>query len=349
MRLKPCDTPRGVRQSEGKSVTATTIHARRSDASTAPRRLFFCRTPLQALIVQRIQERSPGRDTIVYFPHSNSEKHLSYAKRLRGELCFVPFAYPLNSHFVSEVYALLRMPRRVMFGAYDELYVASVGAFGFSVLAGWNRKAQINTFDDGTMNVCVDGYSDIIANEGPPHFRYFKAALFGWTNQEIVAKAVAHYTIFDPELNLIPAREFVRLDLFPAPTVSARPDERPVAVVLGTPIQIIAPHKTEAYRAFVKSLAPDVFLPHPLERAEPELSGLFRDDAEITRMSEECIAEEVIGAIAKRGHKVIVYGFGSTALGNVRGFAEVKNYHIVPLHPAAGAYYERVRNAVGLD
>ena len=92
----------------------------------------------------------------------------------------------------------------------------------------------------------------------------------------------------------------------------------------------------------MKSLKPDVFLPHPAEQAEPALSDAFRADAEITRLSEECIAEEVIGALALRGHKVIVHGFGSTALGNVRSFAEVRNYHIVPPDPDLSAYYEKV-------
>lgn len=351
MRANPCDTPRARLPDgpKGKHMTATTTCPINSDASTAPRRLFFCRTPLQALIVQWIQQRSPGRDTILYYPHSNSVKHLHYAKRLRGELCFVPFAYPLNSHFVSEVYALMRIPRRVMFGVYDELYAASIGEFCFSMLAGWNRRALINTFDDGTGNICADAYSVGVANEGPAHFRYFKAALFGRTNHEILTTAVAHYTIYDPELNIFHARQFVRLDLFPAPTVSARLDERPVVVVLGTPIHIVAPHKTEAYRAFVKSLKPDIFLPHPAEHAEPELAEAFRDDGEIARIAKECIAEEVIGAVAARGYKVIVHGFGSTALGNVRDFAEVKNYHVVPPRPGASAYYERVGDAVGLD
>ena len=94
------------------------------------------------------------------------------------------------------------------------------------VLAGWNRRAQIKTFDDGSLNVCAGSFSATIGDEGPAHFRAFKAALFGRTNHDIVTAAAAHYTIFDPELSVYPARKFVRLDLFPPPVAATATNGR---------------------------------------------------------------------------------------------------------------------------
>ena len=298
-------------------------------SALGPARFFLCRTPLQSLIIQRIQALSPGRDTVLYCPTSASEKHISYFRRLKGEkTLFQPHRYPLNSHIVAEVYEFLAIPSDVGRARYDEMYVASIGSLSFAALAGRNPNASLRTFDDGTFNVRRSHFESWIDNEGPPHHRMVWRLLSALPNREILARAERHYTIFDPSLALFPEKQIIKIDLFPEADQTGQASRRDLVVVFGTPIHIVAPDKAERYRQYVRSLAPDVYIPHPAEIDVPAYATSLEMDAELTEHLKVRIAEEIVSLLRRRGHPLTIHGFCSTALTNVAGMGKVSNHFV---------------------
>ena len=297
-----------------------------------PRRFFLCRTPLQALIVMRIQALSPGRDTIVYQPTSASPKHAHYARRLGGErVVALPFATPFASHLAAELAAAARVPRAVWRTPYDELFVSSIGTLAFAMMAGRHPRAAVKTFDDGTFNLRRSHFFDWVDRPLPRHHRLVRALLRARTSREIVDSSAAHYTIFDPALALFPAERVVALALFDAPDASG--DRPSLTVVLGAPIHLLNPRRAGDYAELVTSLRPDLYIPHPAETTRPPVETPMAGDPELRRALEECVAEEIVALLVRRGHRVRLHGLASTALLNLAGIAEVTNHHIDP--PAA--------------
>jgi hypothetical protein len=316
--------------------------ARATATAQAPQRLFFCRTPLQALIIQSIQAREPGRDTIIYYPTSHSPKHAHYAKRLvAGRKCFVPFAYPLNSQIVSEVAAYFRVPGDVRSAAYDQMFISSIGALPFAMLAKRNPECAIKTFDDGTFNLRPKHFFDWIDDEGPRYHRVIKAALGAMNMRDIVGASVAHYTVFDRSESVFPAEKTIQVDLFPGAAEAAPARDREQVVVLGTPMHLVDAAKADRYRDFVAGLKPDLYIPHPAELANAPYYNAFADDSEIVRALDECIAEEIVLALVRRGYSTTVHGFSSTALLNVKNFANVRNHFPIDPKPELAALFSR--------
>lgn len=300
------------------------VSGRRSDR---PNRLFFCRTPLHSLIVQRIQSHSPGNDTILYNPTSASPKHLHYFSRLKADRSFfVPFRYPLNSHVAAEIYAFLSIPSDLRRARYDEMHLASIGSLAFAALAGRNPGASLRTFDDGTFNVRRQHFESWVSDEGPAYHRLIWRQLSALRNCEVVARADRHYTIFDPSFSLFNEKEIVRVELFPEMDRIGAATKRELIVVLGTPIHLVAPHKAELYSKYVQSLAPDVYIPHPAETGTQTYTPKQADDPELDAYMDQRIAEEIVWLLRRRGHALEIHGFGSTALINVASLGNASNH-----------------------
>jgi hypothetical protein len=310
----------------------------------APRRFFYCRTPLQALVIQRIQALASGRDTIVYHPTSQSARHAHYAKRLRGErVFFLPFTDPFNSHLVSEVVAFLRIPADIRRARYDEMFISSIGTFAFAVMAGRNKDAALKTFDDGTFNLRRAHFFAWINAREPAYYRALRTTFAAKSNREIIESSKAHYTIFDRSLCVTPAEIVVQLDLFHWLPDGAPRDKRKLLVLLGTPIHLVAPAKADRYLAFVRELRPDLYIPHPAEMTVAPIETPFAADPEIRRNLNERIAEEIVLILVQRGHPLEVHGFSSTALLNIAKLVEVHNHFIGSPEPDLAALFSKFR------
>lgn len=297
------------------------------EAGSGANRFFFCRTPLQALIIQRIQAELTGIDTIFYNPTSASPKHWSYFHQIKGERrVFVPYNYPLNSHIAAEFYEYLAVPGDMRSKRYDEMYLASIGSLAFATLAGRNPGASLRTFDDGTLNVRRSHFENWIKDEKPVHHRMLWRALSAVSNREIFARAERHYTIFDRTLALSPEKEIVKLDLFAGMDQVGAATKRELVVVLGTPIHLYPCNAAERYSEYVRSLAPDLYIPHPAEVNVPPCLKTLNIDVELAEYLNERIAEEIVWLLRRRGHSLRIHGFGSTALINVASLGKVSNH-----------------------
>lgn len=253
----------------------------------------------------------------------------------------MPFKYPLNSHFISEVVAFLRIPRQVRRAVYDEMFIASIGSLSFAILAGRNRDSVLNTFDDGTFNLLSSSFSDKVNDDGPLHYRALKAVFSAKSNREIVESSLRHFTIFDHSLRLFPYAKIEKVDLFPDLAKRPLSEGREVVVVVGTPIHLVDPSRTEHYHSFVRDLDPDLYIPHPAETAAPAINNTFANDREVARKLDECIAEEIIGVLVARGYRLVVHGFSSTVLLNVCGSVEARNHFISEPAPGLVALFQQ--------
>ena len=116
--------------------------------------LFFCRTPLQAMIVNKLSRQLPEQTVVVYHAINSSEKHRYYFDEIEVEQkYFIPWRAIRGSDTFSDMRAWWGIPRHVRNTRYTALFIASIGSFAFSLFAARSPEADIHTFDDGTFNL----------------------------------------------------------------------------------------------------------------------------------------------------------------------------------------------------
>lgn len=277
-------------------------------------RLFFIRTPLQALIAMQIQQGGSHRDTIVYVPVSESPKHRIYFERLSGaDKVFVAYK-PLPSWHAAELWHYFRIPARVKSRKFDEIYVSSFGSLEFGLLRRNSPGASVNTFDDGTFNIIHDVIAGYVNGESSRR-KWLKRMLGVQDNPSLIQQVTRHYTIYPGQFAYFDRSKVVEVALSTMPCSGS---QRAV-LLLGSPTHFFN-DDIQVEQARVRcSLPHDIYLPHPAERASAYVSPALRDSVLIRRACEDRIAEDVVSYLCELGFNPEVYGFGSTALANVAG------------------------------
>lgn len=277
--------------------------------------LYFCRTPLQSLIVQELIRHKKEAATVIYFPTSASVKHKFYFDRLAGaEKFFLPWQ-PLGfSDTLTDALAWWRIPRPIRRRHYTELYISSIGSIPFGMLVARNPAAGVNTFDDGTFNINPEVFPHWIEHE-PNTRKWVKCLLNSVNNRQLIGRGKRHFTIFKAadvlgipylleELKLIEAARI------PPALGHAMPPKK-VRVLLGT--RFIQPDHRQFCEDLIDSSRFDVFLPHPAENATAFVKPWVRAAAPSLDV-ENMIAEDAVLALLRSGMTPTVYGFNSTAL-----------------------------------
>ena len=308
-------------------------------------RLICCRTPLQALIASRIQEEFPARDFILYYPTSDSPKHRAYFEKLKAESkFFCDWQGDGPSYILSELSALWRsrswlrsLPniRRQLVSSFDSTLFAAVHGL---------LSTEVQTFDDGFMNLSAHEMNGRIEGEPKSH-RLVKRAFGGKDNRGLLAASAVHYTIFSPDTLAYPFAATERLSLLPR-SLTDEPAKGRVTVLVGTTIAIskrpVTAQILAAYQRVIQCLDHQVFLAHPGDEQQSRVSPALAEHAEILKLTESLIAEEVILRLVALGYRVKVYAFGSTTLLNVAGFAEVYNLVIDGVNEHEAPVFERL-------
>lgn len=294
------------------SRTKTPHAARRR----SPRRLFYCRTPLQALIIDGIRRLEPdGEDALLYHPISASPKHRIYFDRLDiADKAFVAHRKAIRPDILNDLVAWPRVPRQFKEDRFDEIYLASIGCRLASLLAAANRRAEFATFDDGLFNLAHDHFWAWIDGEALSH-RLLRRLLRAPRNRALVMGVKRHYSLYPPHLSVMRHAEIRSVAVLPPPP--AHSSKRPVKIVIGAPIAWYSAATKALYARVIAGIAPDVFVPHPLDTAPSQVADWLPDAQEVRGDIDRLIAEEIIFKLASRGHAVTAFGFGSTVLANV--------------------------------
>jgi hypothetical protein len=306
--------------------------AARADGATSliavmTRRLIFCRTPLQSLLVAAIQRRDRASDTILYIPTSASAKHTIYFDRMSADSKFcVPWRSDWPSHFLTEIRSYLSIPEQVRRGDYDVYLVSSIGTLSLSFLVRKGR--EIHTYDDGMFNLLEGVVASRIEDE-PWHYRLAKLLTGSLTNAQLLDRSSRHYTIFPSELLAPVWKSRVEIGLFGKASELPEPHLGLVTVMLGTfPGGFV--HRPgqpalDEYLTIYSQFPADIVLPHPAEHSSPRIGARLRENRPLMDLMDVAIAEEIVVHLRRQGFEVEVYGFSSTTLANVARYARAYN------------------------
>ena len=290
--------------------------------------LYFCRTPLQLLIAQKLISQNSSQSTLLYHPTSLAGVHKVYFdKIIATRKVFIPWSLVSISYTLRESMAILYIPRYIRKIEYKDIYIASIGSIPFCVIAANNPKASIHTFDDGTFNLNNEVFQSWIDNESWPR-RMVKFILRGKSNKELIKIASCHYTIFDPNDIVGIDYQIKRVNCFPdyGDQLIDRNNKR-IRVLLGTIIRDDEQRLT--YESILDTQLFDVFLPHPRENREIWMKPWVREFCEGFGL-ESLIAEDAVFHLRNKGLVPKVYGFGSTALLTLSRFVETINIELFP-------------------
>ena len=162
--------------------------------------LFVCRTPLQAIIINKLLESSPSNHHVIYRPNNNSKKHEYYFHQLRTDnKTLLPFQPISFSHSLSSIFEWLSLPKQVRQIKYDNLYIASLEDMVFSFFAARNKVANIYLFDDGFINLKQAEFTKWIQADSISD-KIVRMIILGQKTILTHARIAHHFTIYPAEL-----------------------------------------------------------------------------------------------------------------------------------------------------
>ena len=175
---------------------------------------FFCRTPLQSMIINQLLDEINGEGIVVYHATSISKKHQYYFDKINAEKkYFIPWHNSSFSQTWNDTIAWWQIPKSIRNKKYDALYVASFTSIVFSAIRGRNPKSPLYTFDDGLINLDTKLNLEWWYDE-PRNPRIVKWLLGGVFNKDIMTNIDRHYTIFDKNKVLKLSSDIYELNLF---------------------------------------------------------------------------------------------------------------------------------------
>jgi len=299
---------------DSKNTTILNSSELKSDGYSA---LFFCRTPLQAMIAMRLMGKGRSPNFVVYYANSDSDKHLFYFNQISAaRKIFITWRPIKVSDTLTDLVAYWRLPSQFRKRKYTELYGASIGSIPFSLMLRDNPDAVVKTFDDGTLNVNLNEFQDWIFNE-PLNRRILKSIFRCVHNPELLTRIKQHYTIFPKQfVKGIPCN-IEELDLLPKciATTTIQHGSK-LRILIGTGYSIDDPRQM-CRTAIIDSGRFDLFLPHHADYVHvPVACERVLSIIPLKEMN-ELIAEHVIKKLIEAGERLVIYGFDSTCLLNI--------------------------------
>lgn len=287
--------------------------------------LFYCKTPLQSLIVNKIISGLSSENNIfvIYFPNNNSQLHLKYFNRIKtSKKIFLKFDVIKFSNIMSQLYNFFIMPKIYRSQVFTNIYFASIGDIFLSLLLKRNSNASFNLFDDGTFNLDQKFFNEWI-NKDSFIQQVIRLIFIGEKPLDSYKKLEYHYTIFPLALTDWIHCPSKYVNLFPAHSLkkshSSLKNET-LRVLIGSFFTNDQAQWKVRYENVVKKFKSDIHIAHPGNKYEEfyireDLKSLFQ-----ASLFENLIAEEIIFKLLKSGYKINLYGFSSTALFNLSRF-----------------------------
>ena len=290
------------------------------------RALIFCRTPLQALIANRLLERLTHEVVVVYYPINFSDKHCYYFEKIQAqEKFFIKWKPSRLSDTLTDTLAWWRIPRSIRQTAFTQLYISSIGSIPFSVFISRNPNANIFTFDDGSLNISFDIFYNWVHYE-PIVRRLAKVLIGGCNNTDLINKTICHFTIFNSKYVVGLKCPIVELSLYNIDhQQTIKKNSISVRVIVGS--WFLDEHIQRRHDEIILSNKFDLVLPHPGDRCHTVMmKSILHSIVEFN--PSKMIAEDLILSLVAAGFAPIVYGFGSTVLFNLAQYVRTVSINL---------------------
>jgi hypothetical protein len=291
------------------------------------KKLFFCRTPLQVIIVNRLLETSPGKHHVVYRPNNNSAKHEYYFNKLQTDnKTLLPFQPIPFSHSLSSIFEWFSLSKQIRQAQYESLYIASIGDMVFSFFAARNKLANLFLFDDGFLNLMQEEYTKWINSESISD-NIVQKIFHGESKMHTHSRIAHHFTIYPAELCWLDCETTELKGLFKPNKInllSSAKGAKVMRVLLGSAYIIgevddnheILKARNILHEQISNSDKFDVYIPHPAHSSQPAYPQIL-DEFCAKYPIDLMIAEDFITALRSSGFRVIIYGFISSVLVNL--------------------------------
>jgi len=300
--------------------------------------LFYCKTPLQALIINNLLKESEAKGVVIYIPNNQNHIHEIYFNKITtSNKIFIPYDPFSFSDSLTKLRYWFRIPRSIRKQSYQHIYFASIGSIVLSFFAGRSSSANFYLFDDGSFNLHKKIFFQWVhSNRLIP--RIIEFCFKGEKPSKTLKKVSIYYTIFPISWSFWTQCPIKKIDLSLVEEVNSEPSNtgsylnqsnRKVRIFLGSHFKnsesSIHASRARSYNYIVNNSRYDVFIPHPGNQQKPhffreDLQSIFKDES-----YSKMIAEEIILQIIKQGYKVILYGFNSTVLFNLESKATCCN------------------------
>ncbi len=312
-------------QSQRPTLTAQpyNLHTISLSSKNVDPTLFFCRTPLQAMIVKQLLLRFSGPIVVIYHATSSSEKHKYYFDQIEAnQKYFVPWRPIRGSDVLSALRVWWEIPRILRKTRYATLLIASIGSVAFSLFASRNKDAIIQTFDDGTFNLDNKSFNEWISFEPISH-KFIKKLFDGISNSEIISRVSCHYSIYPSRFVEPSSCTIKEIDLFSSwSDLNLNKNGEKIRIILGSWFHDT--HLQLQHDIIVSSGKFNIFLPHPADSRSALFFGKTLLNNNVIDF-DKMIAEDVIKALISSGYSPTVYGFGSSVLINLAHYIPAIN------------------------
>jgi hypothetical protein len=265
--------------------------------------LFLCRTPFQAMIIDRIL-KSEGIKVydLIYYNRNITAKDDDYFKRIAAG---ARSGLLLNASSVSGWRKFLSISSR----RHASVFIANHTFSIFRALVARKARASLYSFDEGAGNFHKKGALHVDHRTAFERMR--DRLMAAPAVADIFRRVVAHYTV-DPRLdNVVPA-ERLR-------DVGVRMPGHPVAhadfinLIIGQPFaEYLSPAEVEAMHEAFRQVPNALYVPHPREARAGIPAGF-------TLLEDARIIEEVVLSFLSAGKAVRLIGGFSTAFATIYG------------------------------
>ncbi|MBZ0159606.1 MAG: glycosyltransferase family 52 protein [bacterium] len=265
---------------------------------------FICVTPLQSFIARRVIQEQGITDYLVMNinPHDQQVTRNYFAQlaenAIEGDYLI------LNSRIVGNYKKVSGVLRKWQKYRIVSLYLASIDTVFAQCIIHRHPSAALYTFDDGSVNIIPSSIYHVKPTlQMKQHAAYF--CLRRHKDQDwIKRRIIKHFTIYPGMANIVEATRLHNMDLFNG-HYNMVPEEgvnKSIRVFLGFNL-------SPKYFSAVKTINPDIYLPHPMEK---------RTEPWINYTSTDLIAEEYLMQLLNNFKSIELYACNSSVLLNVR-------------------------------
>ncbi|MDB2370091.1 glycosyltransferase family 52 protein [Gammaproteobacteria bacterium] len=284
--------------------------------------LFFCKTPLQALIINRLIDNSNSEREayVIYIPNNHGSLHKIYFDKINAtKKFFLDFSHSKLSDSFSHLINFHKLPKFIRRNNFKRIYFSSIGDIVLSLLLGRNKDCQLHLFADGAFNLEETSFMSWISSASSIK----KIIIFFFKGEKPLdsyKKLSCYHTIspisFSNWMNC-PVKKVNLFNENNQKKLNKDTNYNKLRVLIGSYFSDEESELEAAYHKAIKNIRTDIHIPHPGNNSESlllveSLEALSQDNCF------ECmIAEEIVLTLLNQGYKIYLYGFSSTVLFNM--------------------------------
>lgn len=296
--------------------------------------LLIIRTPFQAwLCLQLIDHIELSRYDLVYITHNNSKEDQFYFNRLSINATVYDYVYlpPERFDLFTHVNLRIRMRSWFRYNNYKNIYVASINSFVINALLCRFSASRLYTFDDGAANLLKDGPYSFDPSTG--RMKIYRMLFGGVAVEKLREKISQHYSIYKGFGNIVEENRITYLDgcFKGSKEVFDNSSQKNLTkkYFIGAPFkEVMTRQEIEKMIGLMLDVGIDGYIKHPREIKELPIGGKILEKG--GRIAEEVILEESAGCAVE------LYGFLSSVMINLQGFAEKRVVFLSDHHRLSG-------------